>query len=72
MIDSHCHLDLLASKKDLNTALERAKAAGLTRLMAPSINPHSWQTLQALSSEYQHLLPIDTALGIPGQWVDPT
>ena len=64
MIDSHCHLDLLASKKDLNTALERAKAAGLTRLMAPSINPHSWQTLQALNSEYQHLLPIDTALGV--------
>ena len=32
--------------------------------MAPSINPHSWQTLQALNSEYQHLLPIDTALGV--------
>jgi len=39
VIDSHCHLDLLAQKKDLRVALESAKAAGLTRIMAPSINP---------------------------------
>lgn len=64
MIDSHCHLDLLAQKKDLRVALESAKAAGLTRIMAPSINPESWQALQALSERYESLLTIDTALGI--------
>lgn len=64
MIDSHCHLDLLASKKDLRVALEHAKTAGLTRIMAPSINPQSWQALQALSEHYSSVLPIDTALGL--------
>ncbi|WP_394221083.1 TatD family hydrolase [Alteromonas gracilis] len=64
MIDSHCHLDLLASQKDLHRALEKAKAEGLTRIMAPSITPESWQSLQALSEQYKSLLPIDTALGL--------
>lgn len=64
MIDSHCHLDLLASKVDLHTSLESAKAAGLTRIMAPSINPRSWEALQALSEQYCSILPIDTALGL--------
>ena len=64
MIDSHCHLDLLASKVDLQISLENAKAAGLTRIMAPSINPQSWEALQALSEHYSRLLPIDTALGL--------
>ncbi|MFZ8198137.1 TatD family hydrolase [Alteromonas portus] len=64
MIDSHCHLDLLAQKKDLRVALESAKAAGLTRIMAPSINAESWQALQGLSEQYSGLFPIDTALGL--------
>lgn len=64
MIDSHCHLDLLAQKKDLHIALQDAKGAGVTRIMAPSINPQSWQALQALSEQYRNLLPIDTALGL--------
>ncbi len=64
MIDSHCHLDLLASKVDLQISLENAKAAGLTRIMAPSINPQSWEALHALSEHYSRLLPIDTALGL--------
>ncbi|AXT39768.1 TatD family deoxyribonuclease [Alteromonas sp. BL110] len=64
MIDSHCHLDLLASKVDLRTSLERATAAGLTRIMAPSINLQSWEALQALSEQYSSLLPIDTAIGL--------
>ncbi|TKB02962.1 TatD family deoxyribonuclease [Alteromonas portus] len=64
MIDSHCHLDLLAQKKDLRFALESAKAAGITRIMAPSINPESWQALQGLSEQYSGLFPIDTALGL--------
>lgn len=64
MIDSHCHLDLLASKVDLHTALESAKAGGLTRIMAPSINPCSWEAIQALSEQHSKLLPIDTALGL--------
>lgn len=64
MIDSHCHLDLLASKVDLHTELASAKAGGLTRIMAPSINPRSWEAIQALSEQHSKLLPIDTALGL--------
>jgi TatD DNase family protein len=64
MIDSHCHLDLLASKVDLHISLESAKADGVTRIMAPSINPSSWEALQALSEQYCSILPIDTALGL--------
>ena len=64
MIDSHCHLDLLASKVDLHISLESAKAAGVTRIMAPSINPSSWEALHALSEQYGSVLPIDTALGL--------
>ena len=55
MIDSHCHLDLLAQKKDLRVALESAKAAGLTRIMAPSITAESCQALQALNERYESL-----------------
>ena len=64
MIDSHCHLDLLAAKKDLHNTLQNAKRAGVTRIMAPSINPQSWQALQALSEQYKGFLCIDTALGL--------
>jgi Mg-dependent DNase len=64
VIDSHCHLDLLAQKKELRVALESAKAAGLTRIRAPSITPESGQGLQALNERYESLLSIDTALGL--------
>ncbi len=64
MIDSHCHLDLLASRKNLEKVLDSAKSAGLTRIMAPSIHPESWRALHKISDQYHHMLPIDCALGL--------
>ena len=70
MIDSHCHLDLLASRKNLEVVLDSAVSNGLSRIMAPSVNPESWRELQNIADQYRNILPIDSALGLHPYFLD--
>ncbi len=36
----------------------------VTRIMAPGVDPESWRLLQQYSDTYNHIVPIDTALGL--------
>ncbi len=70
MIDSHCHLDLLASGKNLEVVLDSAVSNGLSRIMAPSVHPESWRELQNIADQYRNIIPIDSALGLHPYFLD--
>jgi TatD DNase family protein len=45
MFDTHCHLDSEAFGADRDAVLERARRAGVDRLVIPSVGPAGWQPL---------------------------
>ena len=47
MIDSHCHIDSPRFDADREAVLARARAAGVTALIAPSVGPEAWEPLLA-------------------------
>ena len=63
MIDSHCHLDLAAFSNDWTDELQRAKKAGVTRLLVPGTQSGQWQQQQQLAKGASSIIPIDIALG---------
>jgi TatD DNase family protein len=48
LIDTHCHLDAERFDADRAQVLERAWAAGLSRIVIPAVGPTNWQSLLAL------------------------
>lgn len=50
MIDTHCHLDIVAFDSDRDAVLGRAWAAGLTGILVPAIRPRTWQALTDLAA----------------------
>lgn len=72
MIDTHCHLDSPRFDPDRNAVIERARAAGVTELVVPSIGPATWDPLLAWAEGRPG---IRVALGIHPQLLpdlDPT
>ncbi len=53
MVDTHCHLDMCE-----DGALERARAAGLSRIATIGMNSESWQTATALADENEDVFAI--------------
>lgn len=49
MIDTHCHLDLHQFDADRDAVIERAAAAGVTRIVNPAINLDSCRRVLALA-----------------------
>lgn len=49
MIDTHCHLDAARFDADRPQVLQRAWAAGLTRIVIPAVGPTNWEPLLALN-----------------------
>jgi TatD DNase family protein len=51
-VDTHCHLDLRQFDADREAVIERAAAAGVTRLVNPSIDLDSCRRVLALADRY--------------------
>lgn len=50
MIDSHCHLDCDAFDADRDAVLARARAAGVTDIVIPAVDPVSWSRIRSIAS----------------------
>jgi TatD DNase family protein len=62
LIDSHCHLDFEAFDADRDRVLERARAAGVTRIVTPAYDPPSWRQVSDLAAAHPGV--IFPALGL--------
>ena len=70
LIDDHCHLTHVLYKDDLNDVLNRAKVAGIKRILVSGVNPPSNREVIKLVQQHKDILraslgiyPID-ALGL--------
>lgn len=62
MIDTHCHLDDDAYKEDLNQVIQRAKQAGIKRILVPGVDEQNIQGVRNVCKQLQgYALP---AIGI--------
>jgi len=49
LVDTHCHLDFKPLSDQTAAVLKRARAAGVTRILAPSYNAASWPQVRELA-----------------------
>lgn len=61
IVDTHCHLDLRQFDEDREQVIERATAAGVTRLINPAIDLDSCRRVLALADRYPQVY---AALGV--------
>lgn len=52
LVDSHCHLDMLAEREDLDAVLDRARAAGVGTLVTISTKLSSFDGVRAVAERY--------------------
>lgn len=52
LVDSHCHLDDGRFTRPLPELLARARAAGVTRIVAPGVGPDGWDGLARCAREH--------------------
>jgi TatD DNase family protein len=52
LVDTHCHLDLAQFNPDRDAVIERAAAAGVTRLICPAIRLDTIEGVLALADRY--------------------
>ncbi|HFD79477.1 MAG TPA: TatD family deoxyribonuclease [Gammaproteobacteria bacterium] len=67
LVDTHCHLDLDAFEADRGQVLERARAAGVTRMVLPAVDAAHWNGLLRLCRDQPGLFP---ALGLHPVFLD--
>jgi len=68
LIDTHCHLNFHKYNDDRDAVLQRAKEAGVNRVIIPAIDIESCQEALALSDQYDGIY---TAVGIhPNSTID--
>jgi TatD DNase family protein len=64
VIDTHCHLDAPAFDGDREAVLARARAAGVTDVVVPAVEPGGWGRLVAFGASHPG---VHVALGIHPQ-----
>ncbi|MFA0440465.1 hypothetical protein BCU70_08070 [Vibrio sp. 10N.286.49.C2] len=52
MIDTHCHLDLVAKHTDLPAVISEARLAGVKAMIVPGIDENNWSTVTHLAQQY--------------------
>ncbi|HSG60878.1 MAG TPA: TatD family hydrolase [Pseudomonadales bacterium] len=71
MIDSHCHIDFDEFGTDRDAVLQRALAAGVERLIIPSVHPQYWaRVVEYASYCREHGVIADYAIGLHPWWAD--
>lgn len=65
MIDTHCHLDMPRFDLDRDAVVTRARAAGVTAMVIPGVEPDRWALTEAQASPGERFI----ALGIHPQVV---
>ena len=55
LIDTHCHLNFKAFKKDLKEVIERAKMSGVEKIIVPGAKINSSQKACAIAQEYENI-----------------
>jgi TatD DNase family protein len=65
MFDTHCHLDMPRFDDDRDAVIERARAAGITAMLIPGVDPARWHLTEALALPGKRYI----ALGIHPQVV---
>jgi len=67
LTDSHAHIDDASFASDRQAMFERARDAGVTRIVVPAIDRVSWPRIASLSDEYAEALP---AYGLHPIYID--
>lgn len=57
LVDSHCHIDVAAFDPDRGEVLERARRAGVGRIVVPAIAADGWDHLEATCRRHPRLFP---------------
>lgn len=52
-IDTHCHLDFERFDADRDAVVERARTAGVTRIIVPAVDLHNCKTVMRLADKYE-------------------
>jgi len=68
VIDTHCHLDVVAFDHDRDAVIARATAAAVTGIVLPAIRPRTWDGVRAITARYA-AAGVRHALGIHPQIV---
>jgi TatD DNase family protein len=66
VIDTHCHLDVVAFDADRDAVIARARAAGVRGILVPAIRPRTWSHTVMVARAYPE---VKLALGIHPQVV---
>ncbi len=67
MFDSHCHFDHAAFDPDRAACLQRARAAGVSSLLIPSVSRDNWGAVRACADRYGLPFALGThPLALPG------
>lgn len=52
LFDTHCHFDFEPFSQDFAAHIQRARNAGVVKILIPSIGPQNWQVIASLTQQY--------------------
>lgn len=61
LVDAHCHLESGHFRKDLDGVIDRARGAGIVKLITAAITPDQWPLSRSLAARYPE---VEYAMGI--------
>ncbi len=71
LVDTHCHLDFERFDADRDDVVDRALAAGITRIIVPALHPSNWAAVLSLTERFPCVF---AALGVhpnsAADWTD--